>query len=386
VPGARKLRAAVVGIGGIGKHHARQYRGSPYAELVSVCDCSRECLDAFSTGGVECSRHEDYGEMLEEMRPDVVSVCLPNDLHAPFTITALERGCHVLCEKPLATTVADAERMVAAARRAERLLAVNMSYRFDAHSRFLHALAEKGEFGDVYFAHTVWHRRRGVPRGRTGWFAEKSVAGGGPLIDLGVHRLDLAWWLMGRPEPVRASGATYRTFADHYAEKFGKPVTTEDLAAGLVRFSSGATLSVQASWAGNVPWRERMETRIWGTRAGAVQENLREAYEFTSSVFRTEGGVEVDVTPHAGTLGTPETSVDNCCRAILEGAPLLAPGEDGLVVQRMLEAIYRSAEEGREVDVPLTPASAGVAGPSASLSPPQPPPSIAPAIPPRRPP
>jgi predicted dehydrogenase len=294
--------------------------------------------------------YEEFDELLEKEKPDVVSVCLPNDLHAEFSVRALEAGCHVLCEKPLATSAADARRAVDCAKERGLRLAVNLSYRFRPQSAYLKALAERGVFGEVYFAHTVWHRRRGVPRG-TGWFYDKRRAGGGPLIDLGVHRLDLAWWLMGTPRPVRASGVAYDKFAGLYSKKLGAEVTTEDLAAGLVRFENGAALSVQASWAGNVEWGERMVTRIWGTQAGAVQENLNEGYEFVCKVFRTEDGFETDTSPHEKLMPAVPDSQDNFVDAVVKGVPLVAPGEDGLRVQEMLDAIYRSAEEGREVQV-----------------------------------
>lgn len=348
--GGAKLRAAVIGVGGIGRHHLREYAKSARAEVVAVCDSSAEALEAVRKEGVTCEAYQDYKAMLAEARPDVVSVCLPNNLHAPVTIAALEAGAHVLCEKPLATSAADAARMVETARRRRLKLGVNLSYRFNGFSLFLHELAEKGEFGEVYFAHTVWHRRRGVPRG-TGWFVDRSRAGGGPLIDLGVHRLDLAWWLMGRPRPVRATGVTYAKFAKLYSEKFGIPVTTEDLAAGFVRFANGAALSVQASWAGNTERHERMVTRLWGTKAGAVQENVGDGYDFTCRVFRSESGAEVDISPHPGMLPAAASSVEDFCLAVAEGKPMLAPGEDGLAVQKMLDAIYRSAELGREVEI-----------------------------------
>ena len=353
---SKKLKAAVVGLG-MGGGHAMEYQKSRYADLVAVCDVSTARIANFCKAGlsarqegVECATYEDFDELLDKEKPDLVSICVPNDLHAPFTLKALQAGAHVLCEKPLATNADDAARMVETARAKGLKFAVNLSFRFTPQSRFLHSMAEAGEFGEVYFAHTVWHRRRGMPFG-TGWFTDVTRSGGGPLIDLGVHRLDLAWWLMGRPRPVRATGVTYAKFADAYSEKFGARVTTEDLAAALIRFENGAALSVQASWAGNVEWRERMVTRLWGTKAGAVQENTGEGYGFACRILRSAAGAEVDVTPHDGMLPESPSSVDDFCRAVVDGTPLLAPGEDGLQVQRMLDAIYRSAKQGCEVEV-----------------------------------
>ncbi|MHC4248640.1 MAG: Gfo/Idh/MocA family protein [Planctomycetota bacterium] len=347
---SKKLRAAVVGIGGIGRHHMDMVHKCPDSELVAVCDRNPDALVKFREKSAGAVEYEDCERMLAKEKLDLVTVALPNNLHAPVTIAALESGAHVLCEKPLATNAVDAQRMVDAAEARGLTLAVNLSYRFTPQSQFLHNLTEAGELGEVYFAHTVWHRRRGVPKG-TGWFVNKAVAGGGPLIDLGVHRLDLAWWLMGCPRPLRASGVAYGKFQELYSERFGIPVTTEDLAAGFVRFEGGAALSVQASWAGNVQWRERMVTRVWGTRAGLVQENQGEGYDFTCRLFRSEGGAEVDIAPHGGMLPGGVDSVSNVCAGVLRGEPLVAPGTDGLAVQKMLDAIYRSSEQGREVEI-----------------------------------
>jgi predicted dehydrogenase len=346
----RKLRVAVIGVGGIGGAHIDMIGKCADAELVAVCDRSADALARRRERAAGAVEYEDYERMLAKEKLDLVTVALPNTLHAPVTIAALESGAHVLCEKPLATNAADAARMVETAEAHGLTLAVNLSYRFTPQSRFLHGLTEAGELGEVYFAHTVWHRRRGVPKG-TGWFVNKAVAGGGPLIDLGVHRLDLAWWLMGCPRPLRATGVAFGKFQELYTERFGIPVTTEDLAAGFIRFEGGAALSVQTSWAGNVEWRERMVTRVWGTRAGLVQENLNEGYDFTCKLFRSEGGAEVDVSPHGGMLPPAGDSVSNVCASILRGEPLVAPGTDGLAVQKMLDAIYRSAEVGREVEI-----------------------------------
>ena len=348
--GSRRLRVAVVGVGGIGGCHVDMVNSCPDAELVAVCARNPDVFARLKEKTRGAAEYEDYEQMLAREKLDLVTIGLPNHLHAPVTIAALEAGAHVLCEKPLATTTGDAQKMVDTAEKRGLTLAVNLSYRFTPQSQFLHNLTEQGELGDVYFGHTVWHRRRGVPKG-TGWFVDKKLAGGGPLIDLGVHRLDLAWWLMGRPRPVRASGATYGKFQELYSERFGIPVTTEDLAAGFIRFENGATLSVQASWAGNVQWNERMVTRLWGTRAGLVQENEGEGYKFVCRIFRSEGGAEVDVTPHEGLLPSAGESVSNVCAAILRGSALVAPGSDGLAVQKMLDAIYRSSEEGREVEI-----------------------------------
>ena len=224
----RKLRMGVIGLG-MGRGHARGYHSHPQAELVALCDLDEKRLgETAEELGVE-QTYTDVDAMFKKADLDGVSVALPNKLHAPMTIKALGRGLHVLCEKPMARTVREAERMLQAAQKARRNLMINFSYRFSDMSYALKDEVERGAVGDIYFGRTVWHRRRGFP-GFGGWFCDKDMAGGGPLLDLGVHRLDLALWLMDYPEPVAVSGSTYDPLARVEARRQRKPYTVEDLA------------------------------------------------------------------------------------------------------------------------------------------------------------
>jgi predicted dehydrogenase len=345
----KTLRVGVVGLG-MGRSHIRCYAASGCAEVVAICDVDADRLlkvgDEF---GVE-KRYGDFDAMLRAEELDAVSVVLPNALHEPFTVKALKRRLHVLCEKPMAHNLASARRMAAAARRSRRLLAINFSYRATPAAKWLRAAVDRGRLGRIYFARTGWHRRRGMP-GFGGWFGNKKLAGGGPLIDLGVHRLDLAWWLMGRPEPVSASGATYAEIAPRIARRRRKVFTTEDMATGYIRFKNGATVVVEASWAANTEKREDMFTQLYGTKGGAVQRNFTEGYDFESLIFTELGGQQVDVKAKLPAK-TPdsESSIANFARAALAGRTT-AEGDwrDGLAVQRMLEGVYKSARLGREV-------------------------------------
>jgi predicted dehydrogenase len=350
---ARKklLRVAVVGLG-MGRTHIRCYRASGCAEVAAICDVSREALErAGKEYGVE-RRYTDYRRMLRQERLDAVSVALPNALHERFTVAALRRGLHVLCEKPMAHSLASARRMAAAARRSGRLLMINFSYRASPAARWLRAAVDEGRLGRIYFARTGWHRRRGIPK-FGGWFGRRELAGGGPLIDLGVHRLDLAWWLMGRPEPVTASGAAWAEIGPRLAREQGKVFTTEDMAAGLVRFRGGAVAAVEASWACNCEREEEMFTELYGTAGGAVQRNVGEGYDFESLLFLDAGGRQVDLRAKLPPkTSDEESSIAEFARLALAGRTR-AEGDwrDGLAVQRMLEGIYRSARLGREVRV-----------------------------------
>ena len=227
----KRFRAAVVGLG-IGRGHARAFAASERAELVSVCDKDPSRFERVAE--LDVATYTDFNEMLKREKPEVVAVALPNYLHASFTTKALWAGAHVLVEKPMAMSAAECRRMLREAKKRRRLLCVGFSYRYTAPAHFLKSLADGGRLGEVYFARTMWHRRRGIPGGKGGCFGEKSLAGGGPLIDLGVHRIDLAWWLMGRPEPAAASGAAYCKFGKEFARRRGWDFTTEDMAVGII--------------------------------------------------------------------------------------------------------------------------------------------------------
>ena len=154
--------------------------------------------------------------------------------------------------------------------------------------------------GEVYFARTLWHRRRGLPR-FGGWFGQKALSGGGPLIDLGVHRLDLALWLMGYPKPVWVMGSAYNPIATALAEEQGVDYDVEDLAVAMIKFDNGATLELEASWAANVKEHEWMETRLFGTKGGLVQRNMNETYEFEAEIYLERAGAHFDMKLHSTT-------------------------------------------------------------------------------------
>jgi predicted dehydrogenase len=279
----------------------------------------------------------------------VVSVATPNKFHMPLTVEALEAGCHVLCEKPMALSAAEARRMLDAAERAGRRLMINFSYRFNEQSQALKERVEAGELGEIYFGRTVWHRRRGLPR-FGGWFGQKALSGGGPLIDLGVHRLDLALWLMGYPKPVWVMGGAYNHIASALAHAQGVEYDVEDLAVAMVRFENGATLLVEASWAANIQERELMETRLLGTKGGLVQRNLNEGYDFEAEIYLERGSAHYDMKLHA-----PPRSRMNAMQhfidSIVADVPHIATGEEGLLVMEILDAIYESADKGEPVQI-----------------------------------
>ncbi|HID96460.1 MAG TPA: Gfo/Idh/MocA family oxidoreductase [Candidatus Latescibacteria bacterium] len=342
----QKLRIGVVGLG-MGSIHLKGYQSNPHAEVAAICDVNEERLRACAQEFNIEQTFTDANEMFRKAGLDAVSIATPNKFHAPLTITALKAGLHVLCEKPMAMNTKEAERMNEAAKKARKNLMINFSFRFSEMSFALKQQVDAGVIGDIYYGRTVWHRRRGIP-GFGGWFTNKELAGGGPLIDLGVHRLDLALWLMGYPEPVVVSGSAYNVIAKEKAAQDDKAYTVEDLACGLIKFKNGATLILEASWMLNIDEDEKMITMLCGTKGGLVQKNIGGGYDFVGEVYTEEGGHLFTKRLDRSMVPVP-SPYQEFVDSILEKRQPLATGEQGIKVMKILDGIYKSAELGREV-------------------------------------
>ncbi|KPK80264.1 MAG: dehydrogenase [Phycisphaerae bacterium SM23_33] len=347
------LNVAVIGLG-MGRGHLDSYQKYGRCSAAAICDIDAgrlaEMAGKYGIPQERCFR--DYRKMLaavEKLKLHAVSVALPNHLHAPATIAALRAGLHVLCEKPMAMSARQGRAMLAAAEKARRKLMINFSFRFTDQSQALKRMVDSGAIGDIYFGRTVWHRRRGMP-GFGGWFGTKKLSGGGPVIDLGVHRLDLAMWLMGSPRPVTVSGSTFDHIGARVARQQGKSFDVEDLGCALVRFDNGATLILEASWAGFSEKREDMCTQLYATKGGIVQRNQEEGYTFEARVYGEQGGTLWESRLQQTTVQTP-SAYQEFVDAVLDDRQPLATGQDGLAVQLILDAIYRSARTGREVRI-----------------------------------
>lgn len=344
----RRLKIGVIGLG-MGKGHIRGYLTHHACDVVAIADPDPKRLKEVGEA-YKISRRYATGEaMIAKEKLDIVSVATPNKFHAPLTIKALKRGAHVLCEKPMAMNAKEAAAMLAMAKKMKRRIMINFSYRFTQPAQALKKAVDHGAVGSVYFARTMWHRSRGMP-GFGGWFGQKKLAGGGPLIDLGVHRIDLALWLMGYPKPVWVMAGAYDRIAGPLAKSSGKKFDVEDMATGYVRFANGATLAIEASWAANRPEAERMETRLYGDHGGLAHFNKNETYDFVGEVYKVEGGRVVKTDPPAVTV-PPGGSMNHFAEAILRNRPHIADGSDGVTVMKLLDAIYASAASGKPVRV-----------------------------------
>jgi predicted dehydrogenase len=346
---AGSIKVAVIGLG-MGRQHAAGYATHPEAKIVALCDADGSRLEEAGKAFGVRSLYGDWRLMLEREKPDVVSVATPNHLHKEMTCAALEAGAHVLCEKPMAMNAVEAMEMRDLAADRKKRLMIHFSYRFHPTSAALKAYVDQGALGDVYAARTAWHRRRGLPP-LGNWFCRKSLSGGGPLIDLGVHRIDLALWLMGYPEPTLVVGGAYGFLAGELAREAGKPYDVEDMATGLVRFGNGATLQVEASWTVHRPEAELMETWLYGKKGGLVQRNVGGEYRFEALLFTRENGCNVDKRISDANDPVPAAQ-HHFIESILRGTPHMATADEGVKVMRILDGFYESARTGAAVALP----------------------------------
>jgi predicted dehydrogenase len=344
----KKLRAGVIGLG-MGRSHIDGYQSHPGVDMVAIADTDAAKLEDIGNAKGIKGRYTSAEQMLACEKLDVVSVVTPNKFHKPLTLAALAAGCHVLCEKPMAMNADEAQEMLAAAKKARRKLMINFSYRFTDQSWALKKEVDDGVLGDIYFGRTVWHRRRGMP-GFGGWFGTKALSGGGPLIDLGVHRLDLALWLMGYPKPEWVLGRTFDFLGAERARQENKTFDVEDLAAGMITFKNGAVLEVEASWAANISERELMETRLLGTKGGLVQRNFGGGYQFEAELYTERNGAQYDIRLNPPAPRPPSAQA-HFADSIINRTPHVATGEEGLTVMRLLDALYESARTRKPVKV-----------------------------------
>ena len=355
---SRKLKVGVIGTGGISGVHLSGYAKCGMAEIYALADVDAGALAGRAKQyGVPAERcFSDHRKLLKLKDLDAVSICTPNVLHCPQTLEALRAGKHVLCEKPMAMTPAEAQRMVEAAGKARRKLQIGLHQRFGEDAAFVKKLVAGGTLGKIYYARCQAVRRRGVPS--WGVFGQLDKQGGGGLIDIGVHMIDLTWWLMGCPRPLSVSGQIYHTIgrkAGHVGQ-FGqwdhKTYTVEDFACGLVRFAGGETMSIECGFLVNLDG-DRMGCHVVGDKGGAGLGPL--------SVQIEMNGHLTDCTPNyvgkadaAGPLSDlthHEKEVFSFCRSILKDQPVLVPGAEAIWTQRIVDGIYKSAETGREVAI-----------------------------------
>ncbi|WP_138493363.1 Gfo/Idh/MocA family protein [Paenibacillus pinistramenti] len=349
-----KLKYALIGAGGNAeKKHIHGYLALEDVEAAAICDVDLSKASRMAEKYNVPNVYKDYKEMFAKERPDIVSVVTPNFLHAEITEYALSHGAHVHCEKPLSISSAEARRILEVRNRTGKRVIIGLNNRFTNEAVFLKKWIDQGSLGEIYSAKAGWIRRAGIP-GRGTWFTDKARSGGGVMIDLGAHYLDLALYLMGSPKASYVAGSTYQNFVhttarnrNGYKGIEGGTFNVEDAAIGYVALQGGASLSFDFSWASNIE-EDRFYVELLGTKGGASLVNG------TLKLFGESSDICLDITPKLKL--NPNLQLKNEFRHFVdcikdERQELIAPADDGLYFAEIVDAFYESAASGAPVSV-----------------------------------
>lgn len=339
----KTLRMAVVGSGQIARvTHLPNYQSMDCVEVVGISDTNTEAAKSVAEQFHIPAYYGDHKKMLEELKPDAVTICVPNRFHCPITLDALKAGCHVMCEKPPAITPEEAREMEQTAEEKGLLLTYGFHFRHSEQVAFLRKKIRQGELGEIYHTRVQWNRRRGIP----GWgnFTNKTMQGGGPLIDIGAHMLDVALYLLDYPE----ISCVTATASDRIGKKGGNGLmgswdgarfTVEDGLFGFIRFADGTSLQLETTFAINQKEDNLRNVQLYGDKLGASVFPLETFGEEEGQLINTEYPFLQMRDWH---LDCDRNFVDAC----LGKAELLVTAKQGTYVQRLIDALYRGAASG----------------------------------------
>lgn len=347
----KKLKVGVIGLGDIARStHLpawKELESEGRVELIAVCDIIEESAQTIADEFGAKKIYNDYAQMFQDGEFDIIDICTPNRYHCPMTLAALGAGANVLVEKPIAMNATEAQEMINAANSEQRKLMVAQHQRFSAANEKLKAIIESGELGQIYTSNARYLRRRGIP----GWgkFHIKKESRGGPLIDLGVHTIDLCFWLMGSPKPISASGKVYRMFGDRedlcnadWGESYpAQEFDVEDYAIALVRFENNISMIIETSWAANIPKNE-VSISILGDKAG-ISTNPLGIYGYQENALTS---TTFDWLPKKK---SHREEIRHFTKCLEKDLPVRVQPEESLLVQKIIDAIYESSEKNREV-------------------------------------
>jgi len=346
-----KIKVGIIGTGGISHFHMNGYKSVPnLCEVTAVCDIDQAKVKAYAEQyGVE-RYYTDYHEMMASEQLDAVSVTTWNSAHCGAAVAALNGGANVICEKPMAMNATEAKLMEDTAKKNNKLLQIGFVRRYGSDAEAAKDFIDSGAAGTIYFANVSYLRRNGCPGG---WFGDKTFSGGGPLIDLGVHVMDLARYLAGCPKPVAAYGVTFNnigTDADGGAKAWTTDTTgryvrnVEDFATGFIRFNNGFVMHVAASFNLNVK-NDIGDVEIFGNKAGIKLGNPS-AYFCADG---TDGFIDGEQYQKASGFNDIFTyEIVHFIDCVGNGTACRAPARDGVVLMQIIDAIYESARTGRE--------------------------------------
>lgn len=355
----KKLKYGMIGCGGIAtsKHYSALADMTDVVEVVAVCDILEErAVAAGKHFGVEADKvFTDYQELLKLEELDAVLVLTPNVSHSYISIDAMRAGKHVMCEKPMAINSEEAQKMVDAAEETGKLLTIAYQNRFRQDSLYLKEACEKEELGDIYYAKAHAVRRKAVPT--WGVFTDIDKQGGGPLIDIGTHALDLTLWTMDNYEPDYVVGSVYKKMSDKpEGNMFGEwdpaEINVEDSAFGYIKMKNGATIHLESSWVLNTRDVREAQCTLHGTEAGA---DMIDGLTFNDAHNGKLRNIEIDLEANEIPFFEGGSTKEECiearifANAILKGTDLVVKPQQALVVTKILEAIYESSKTNKPV-------------------------------------
>jgi predicted dehydrogenase len=351
----QKLRVGVVGLGFAGRTALEAFSELPDVEVIGLAVLEKDILTSLGEKHGVPHLYEKWEDLLETPGLEAVSIGTPTQLHAPIALAALQKGLHVLSEKPLARTVAEGTAMVEASKQAGRVLKVVFNHRERGDVAALKHQIDEGQLGRIYYAKAHWMRRNGIP-GMGGWFTNRELSGGGPLIDLGVHILDMALHLMGEPQVSTVSADTFAELGprgkgsrDPNANTLGSAFEVEDLATAYLRLNGGGALQLETSWATFRAPGDNFGIELFGTDGGAKIEVQNYTNEDTLRIFTDVGGVPAEVKPATGAGLGHRAVVREFVRIVKSGEWEGQNGSEALQRTEIFDACYASAKAGREV-------------------------------------
>lgn len=367
-----KLKIGFIGCGSIanGKHFPGMKQQSEFVDMVAFCDLIPERAEkaAKDYGTEDAKVYTDYKELLADESIDAVHVLTPNVAHCEITVAALEAGKHVLCEKPMAATEADAKKMLEARDRTGKMLTIGYQYRHFPVNQVAKKVVEDGWIGDVYYAEATYLRRRGVPT--WGVFTDKSKQGGGPLIDIGTHALDLTLFLMNNYEPEYVVGTSFERLGtlldpEHQGQGFGgkadpwdnKTFEVEDSAVGHIKMKNGAVINLRASWAINIAedagGNGEATALLAGTKGGldTIDQVTRLNHVVANQRAITTVGEKIAPYIPGYSVGEAPVSLeaDYWVKALRGECDLFVKADEAYIVTKILDAIYESSKTGKPV-------------------------------------
>lgn len=331
-----------------GQMHSAAIAATPGVSLYGIADLSEAARRKVQCVTPALHEFGDYQAMLADPKVDAVVIALPNFLHYSASLEALRAGKHVLCEKPPTMDTGEMKKLKAAAERFGRVYAFGRQMRFTGEMQKARQLVESGKLGDVYYARTHWYRSRGIPVGVGGWFTDAKRSGGGAIIDIGIHTLDDAWFLMGTPRPISVSAQVFQKFARLVPKGIHNDV--DDCGFAFLRFENGAVISLETTWAANLPpskvdgWNGSHSSLLFGTKASLETAPLRLYAESGRGVREKRVTVR--------NLDRFKEQLKDFVKAIRTGEPPTSDARQAVHLMQMLDAIYQSSRTGREVRIP----------------------------------